>query len=81
MRIASAHMLYNENSKGEKISKTKLLHWIGYPSLPPGAHICFTDDVNMARKCHNHGPETNPWHHKDGAMNTDTHASERTQLI
>ena len=27
----------------------------------------------MSRKCHNHRPQTNPWHHEEETQNTDTH--------
>ena len=35
----------------------------------------------MTRKCHNHRPHTNLWHHEVETQNINTHATVRTQLI
>ena len=35
--------------------------------------------VSMTRKCQNHIPHPNAWHHKELTHNTDSHSTARTQ--
>ena len=51
-------------------------------ALPNFKKLCMTtvkdQKVSMSRKCHNHTPQTNPWHREEEAPKTNSHTTAGT---